>query len=138
MENSLAKKLLIRPGHRVLLQNAPDGMLDQLLPLPDGAQIVITPGGLFDVVLLFVRNKAEVDALAESSIQAARDAAVVWMIYPKRSKSVRTDINRDSGWDALWQAGWTGIAIAAINETWAALRFRPAKDVKRSPTSTMR
>ncbi|MHB0965059.1 MAG: hypothetical protein ACYC36_01275 [Bellilinea sp.] len=138
MDNPLAKKLLIRSGSRLLVRNAPPGYLEKLEPLPDGVQLLTTVEVTFDVVLLFVHNKAEVDALALESTMAARSGGVVWLIYPKKSKNAQTDINRDTGWDVLWDAGWVGIAIVAIDDAWAALRFRPASDVKRSPNSTLR
>lgn len=138
MDNPLAKKLLIRPGCRLLARNAPSGYLEKLEPLPDDVHLLTTVEGTFDVVLQFVHNKAEVDALALESVLAVRRGGVVWMIYPKKSKNVQTDINRDAGWNVLWDAGWVGIAIAAIDEAWAALRFRPASDVKRSLDSTLR
>ncbi len=138
MDNPLAKKLLIRSGNRLLVRNAPPDYLEKLEPLPNGVQLLTIVEGTFDVVLLFVHNKAEVDALALESTLAARRGGVVWLIYPKKSKNAQTDINRDTGWEVLWDAGWVGIAIVAIDDAWAALRFRPASDVKRSPNSTLR
>lgn len=135
MSGQLAKKLLIKPGHRVLVRNAPAGYLEKLEPLSDGVQLLTTVDGSFDVVLQFIHHKADVDSQALESAQAACEGGVVWMAYPKRSKTVQTDINRDAGWDVLWQAGWVGISIIAIDDAWSALRFRPEKDVKRKPDS---
>lgn len=135
MSDQLAKKLLIKPGNRILVCNAPPGYLEKLEPRPDGVELLTTVEGSFDVVLQFVHHKADVDTQALESTLAAREGGVVWMAYPKRSKAIQTDINRDAGWDVLWQAGWVGIAIIAIDDAWAALRFRPAKDVKRKPDS---
>lgn len=135
MDNPLAKKLMIRPGNRVLVRNAPPGYREKLASLPGDARLADEGEGLCDVVLHFVRSKAEVDAQALDSLKALREKGLLWMAYPKRSKTVQTDINRDAGWEALWEAGWVGIGIIAIDETWAALRFRPAADVKRKPDS---
>ena len=135
MSDQLAKKLLIKPGHRILVRNAPAGYLENLEPLPEGVQLAMTMDGRFDVVLQFVNHKVDVDAQALESVLAAREGGVVWMAYPKRSKTVQTDINRDAGWDVLWQAGWVGISIIAIDDAWSALRFRPEKDVKRKSDS---
>lgn len=135
MDNPLAKKLLIKPAKHVLVRNPPQDFLSELQPLPEGAKVSTDGEGPFDVVLQFVYNKAEVDAQALDSLRMARDQGVVWMIYPKNSKTVQTDINRDSGWDVLWDAGWVGIGIVAIDQTWAGLRFRPASQVKRKPDS---
>lgn len=135
MSDQLAKKLLIKPGSRILVRNAPPGYLDKLELLSDGVELLTTVEGSFDVVLQFVQHKADVDSQALESTLAVREGGIVWMIYPKRSKSIQSDINRDAGWDVLWQAGWVGIAIVAIDDAWAALRFRPVKDVKRKPDS---
>jgi hypothetical protein len=112
MSDQLAKKLLIKPGNRILVRNAPPGYLEKLEPLPDGVELLTTVEGSFDVVLQFVSTKPM--WTERRSTLAAREGGVVWMIYPKRSKSIQTDINRDAGWDVLWQAGWVAIGIAAI------------------------
>ncbi|GAA2713463.1 hypothetical protein GCM10009865_41090 [Aeromicrobium ponti] len=39
------------------------------------------------------------------------------------------DLTRDEGWEPVKEAGYTGIASVAIDETWSAMRFRPAKEV---------
>lgn len=135
MDNPLAKKLLIKPGSRVLVRNAPQGYLDKLVPLPENVQLKTEAESSFDVILHFVKSKSEVDSQTRDSLNVLKDKGILWMAYPKRSKGGRTDLNRDSGWDALWDASWVGISIIAIDETWAALRFRPAADVKRKPDS---
>lgn len=135
MDSPLAKKILIRPGNQVLIRNAPPGFMERLEPMPEGAVLASQGSSPYDVILHFVHSKAEVDAQAPDSLRWLKDQGVLWMIYPKRSKTLQTDINRDSGWEALWDAGWVGISIAAIDETWAALRFRPSADVKRKPYS---
>lgn len=45
---------------------------------------------------------------------------------------MKTDISRDAGWDAVHAAGWEGVAMVAIDDTWSAMRFRPSADVKNS------
>lgn len=135
MDTPLVKKLLIKPGHHIWVRNAPPGYLALLDPLPEGTIITTDEKGPFDVVLHFVSNRMEVDAGALADLKALKAGGVLWMAYPKQNKALKTDINRDSGWDALWNAGWVGIGIIAIDETWAGLRFRPAADVKRKPDS---
>jgi hypothetical protein len=130
MANSpLLKKLGVKPGYRVLVLNAPDGYLDQLTPLPEKAELATKGKGPFDVVQLFVKNKAQVDRDAAKAIQAVRPRGLLWIAYPKKSSKVETDISRDVGWEAMKRADWEGVAIVAIDDTWSALRFRPLADV---------
>lgn len=135
MDKPLTQKLLIRPENQVLVRNAPDDFDQKLQPLPQNAQLFTTGKGPFDVVLQFVRDKAEIDAYALDCLKLVPEHGVVWMVYPKRSQKIQTDINRDAGWDVLWQAGWSAISIVSIDEAWTALRFRPDSQIKRKPDS---
>jgi hypothetical protein len=130
MANSpLLKKLGVKPGYRLLVLNAPDGYLAQLTPLPEKAELATGGKGPFDVVQLFVKNKAQVDRDATKAIQAVKPRGLLWIAYPKKSSKIETDISRDVGWETMKKADWEGVAIFAIDDTWSALRFRPAADV---------
>lgn len=134
MDEALVKKLQLKPGMRVIALNAPEGWLDRLTPLPDGATFV--EQGPADWVQVFMRDKAEVDALAPRGIEAVTRGGVLWLCYPKGGakaggQRVATDINRDTGWDVMLTAGWGPVMQVALDEKWSALRWRPESDVKR-------
>ena len=57
MSSELARKLQLRPNHRVRLLNAPPGTLDRLLPLPEGAACAPTQG---EVAPLFVQDLSRI------------------------------------------------------------------------------
>lgn len=108
----LAGKLQIKDrGIEVL--NAPD---DVVLDLPPGSGAG---------VLLFVRNRAELHERAESALEAARADRLAWIAYPKGGQ-LGTDLNRDTLWEALAGRGVRPVRQIAIDDTWSALRFRPA------------
>jgi hypothetical protein len=139
-ETSLAKKVGIKPGQRLLLLHAPDGFRARLDPLPDGVELVEAdeqpPEGSFDAILLFVENKAALDRLAPSAITALRPGGLLWIAYPKKSAKTGADITRDEGWDVIVAAGLRPVTQIAIDETWSALRFRPVADVVSTSTRT--
>ncbi|MDA0588817.1 MAG: hypothetical protein O2820_02605 [Planctomycetota bacterium] len=55
--SALAKKMHLKPGHRVLVKSAPDGFIENhLSPLPDGAEISTTARGQFDAAQFFVKG----------------------------------------------------------------------------------
>lgn len=129
-EKTLAQKLGIKPGYRLLVMNAPEGFSERLQPLPEDASLETTPGKNFDAVLVFVRSKAEIDAYAPAAAGAIRFDGLLWFAYPKRTAKIPTDIHRDVGWDALDGLGFMGIAQVAVDDTWSATRFRPMEKVK--------
>jgi hypothetical protein len=134
MDEGLIKKLQLKPGMRVAVINAPEGYLERITPLPEGATVV--DQGPADWVQVFMRNKAEVDALAPRGIEAVKREGVLWLCYPKGGTKAKTDINRDKGWDVVTMSGWGPVASAAIDEEWTALRFRPESDVQRKTGSS--
>ena len=126
---ALLKKLLIKPGQRVLVLHAPDGYLARLDPLPDGARLSTQPDGVFDLVQAFVTQKAELDALWPTVQVAVKPGGVLWLAYPKLSSGVRSDMTRDRGWETVRAAGWEAVTQVAIDDVWSALRFRPLSEI---------
>jgi hypothetical protein len=128
-ESPLARKLQIKPGSRVLVLNAPAGFRDRLEPLPEGAELRSEPGEGYDVVHLFVSDSAELDRHAPAALGSAREGATLWISYPKRSSKVDTDLTRDVGWETVKGAGLRPVSQVSVDDTWSALRFRPAEQV---------
>ena len=122
------EKLGVKPRNSVLLVNPPDAVLSLLDP-PASATVQTNAVGRFDVVLVFVRNRAEIEAEAVAAMDSTRAGGYLWFAYPKRSGGVTTDISRDAGWELLREAGWDTVTLVAIDDTWAALRFRPVADI---------
>ncbi len=130
-DSSLVKRLGIKPRHRVLVWNAPEGFWEQLGNLPPDVDVKTSPDGHFDVVQVFVLNKADVDQIAAQAVDALKPGGMLWFTYPKKTSKIKTDISRDVGWDAVTRTGNEGIAIISVDDTWSALRFRPTGDIKR-------
>jgi hypothetical protein len=129
-ETSVIKKLGIKPGHKLLILNAPEAYLITLSVLPEGVEVKTEAKGTFDAVQLFVYSKADVDQLAPAAIKAVKPGGLLWLSYPKKTSKIKTDINRDAGWDAVHKTGMEGVSLISIDDTWSAMRFRPASEVK--------
>jgi hypothetical protein len=127
-DEALLRKLGVKPGHRVCVLGAPEGYPERLGP-PDGVALDADAGGAFDVVHLFVRDRAGLQRTSEGAIAAVRPGGRLWVSYPKRSSKVPTDLTRDVGWEPLVQAGWVAVTQISVDEVWSALRFRPAAEV---------
>lgn len=129
---SLIKKLGIKPKQRFIILNAPEGYSEQigtLLPVDVELHTAPTSAGNFDVVLLFVINKAEVDKDTPGAIEMVKPGGRLWLSYPKQSSKVPTDINRDILWKIFPNDAWRPVTQISIDEVWSALRFRPKTEV---------
>ena len=130
----LAKKLQVKPGKSWLLFNAPANYLTLLEPLPEGASVSYEAKGNFDGVQLFVKNSAELIENLKVVVPVLRLDSVFWVIYPKKSSAIESDLEMMSSWDELGKYGFGGVAAAAVDETWTALRFKPKDQTKTSDT----
>ena len=132
--SSLAKKLQVKPGKHWLLFNSPANYLASLGPLPEGATVSYEANGNFDGVQLFVKNSTELAENLKVVVPILRPDTILWIIYPKKSSGIKSDLEMMSSWDELGKYGLGGVAAAAIDEIWTALRFRPKEQTITSDT----
>jgi hypothetical protein len=138
------KKLMIKSGMRLLVMNAPQEYTDEVEGLPETASLTVwqpetgpfpVEGGEFDFVQCFVRSVAELASLAPVAIKAVKRDGLLWICYPKKSGKIKTDITRDVGWDVVYNAGFEGVSLISIDETWSSMRFRPYDEAPRARPS---
>jgi hypothetical protein len=123
----LVKKLLIKPGMRMLIMNAPVGYRPQLGDLHAEPEAAPAEAGAFDWVQLFVRNLAELEQAGPVALATIKPSGLLWVSFPKKSSRIASDIGRDSSWEGMASRGWQGVSLIAIDETWSAMRFKPLK-----------
>lgn len=132
MDHPLFKKLLVKPGFKVLTVNAPDDIAGILGDIPAGIDVVSKRGGIFDAILLFNKDSKELKkGLAAIEKNRAADT-VIWDIYPKKSSMIPTDLNAMTPWQALDEFNLEVVASAGINDVWTAVRLRPKGQSKAS------
>jgi hypothetical protein len=124
---TLAQKLLIKPGQRLVVINPPLGYLESLIPFPDNTMLVENPDGQVEFVQLFVKNKQELELLEQEAIKLCDPTGLFWISYPKQSSGIESDINRDIIWKLMEATGWRPVAMVSIDATWSAMRLRPSE-----------
>jgi len=132
--NAVAKKLLMKNDQQWLLLNAPENYLAVLDPLPDGLQLSHAVERSVDGIQLFARNSAELAIYLTQIQPVLKIDTVLWIIYPKKSSGITTDLEMMSSWDEPAKYGLHTVAAAAIDQTWTALRFKPEGQSKVSVT----
>lgn len=132
-DKSLLKKVRLKEPDASLVLNAPVDILERLMPVQTEVQ-----DRKFSFVLLFVHSQAELRTHLPRALAALDDDPVFWIAYPKKSSPLASDINRDTGWEPVFEAGYGPVSQVAIDTTFSALRFRPEKDVKRKEGSVIK
>lgn len=122
----LPKKLGIGQGATVLLLDAPDGFDDVLTPLPDGVRLrrrLPRQPGQADVALFFVTAGADLDRRFDSIASALTPAGGFWVVWPKRSSGVPTDLTENVIRDIGVAHGMVDNKVCAVTDVWSGLRF---------------
>ena len=129
---STFEKLNLKNHTSILVLNPPASFEPELAAL-HGVTVLrhLQPLDAIDFSLAFVTTQQQVNTLAAAIASRAKGDAVVWFAYPKgTSKRYKSGINRDTGWQALGQAGFEPVRAVAIDEDWSALRFRRVEFIK--------
>jgi hypothetical protein len=113
----LPKKLGIKPGHRVLLLNAPAGFALGDIPVVTRAQ------GKADVILSFHTERKELEQRLPRLRERMEQAAGLWIAWPKRASKLATDITEDVVREIALANRLVDNKVAAIDETWSGLRL---------------
>lgn len=130
--DALAKKLRVSPDMSLLALNAPEAYLGQVSQC--AARIATTPedGQTVDAAHLFVRTLDEARVALPVATAALRPNGILWVMWPKKSSGVKTDLTRDTLARMTMTLGWGPVSNVSIDDTWSALRLRPEIDVKRA------
>ncbi len=125
-------KLNLKEHKQILVLNAPESFEPELKSLR-GVNVQRDLRSLEQIgfSLAFVTKQKEVDTLGKAIGKKVAGDAVVWFAYPKgSSKNYKSEINRESGWKILGDAGFEPVRMVAIDEDWSAVRFRRAEFIK--------
>ena len=112
----LERKLGIKPGHRVLLLNAPDGFsLD--------APVVRRASGLADVILSFHTERRDLERRIGVLRERMEQNGRLWIAWPKRSSKVPTDITENVVREIALANALVDNKVAAVSEIWSGLQL---------------
>jgi len=125
-------KLNLKDHDEIVVVNAPASFEPEVKAL-DGVTVKRRPADVEEITffLAFVTKQKEVDDLATVVAKKSVPDAVVWFAYPKgTSKKYTSDISRDTGIQALGEAGFEPVRMVAIDEDWTGKRFRRVAFIK--------
>ncbi|MCU1483734.1 MAG: hypothetical protein JWN67_480 [Actinomycetia bacterium] len=122
----LDKKLGIKPGHRLLLEGAPDDFVGGTLALPDGVELVTE--GPVDLAIVFVTSRAQLEERWEPVTTSMKADAGFWVAWPKKASKVPTDMTEDVVRDVALPGGLVDIKVCAIDDVWSGLRLAVRKE----------
>ncbi|HEY3249920.1 MAG TPA: YdeI/OmpD-associated family protein [Ignavibacteria bacterium] len=132
MESEAVRKTRLKEDESILAINPPADYKKTLGTLPKGVSVSEKFSGMYDVIHLFVVTKAELDTLSAKALKLLRTSGMMWIMYPKGSSKIQTDLTRDKGWEDFLKNDLKWIQLISFDETWSAFgaRNQSGKDSK--------
>jgi hypothetical protein len=115
-----AAKLGLKPGHRVHLQNRPDGWA---LADPPAGLAGPGPDGAADVILAFFSRAEEIGGQIGELARRIYPAGALWVAWPRRAAGHRSDITDTVIREYALPIGLVDVKVAAIDHDWSGLRL---------------
>ena len=123
-ETPLLKKLGIKPGFRIILQNEPSHYLDWLSPLPDEVELVKkSDKNDIDFVHLFVLQRKIFEKEFKSFKKNLKKDGMMWISWPKKSSKVPTDLDENIIREFGLANGLVDVKVCAVDDVWSGLKF---------------
>ena len=121
----LPQKLGIGEEDAVALIGAPGWLEDALAEVPGVAELHtdLDGGALFDVIVVFVSWRAELEAELGRLRDRMAPACGLWVAWPKQAAKVPTDMSDNVVREVALPTGLVDNKVCAIDQTWTALRL---------------
>ncbi|MEO5805087.1 DUF3052 family protein [Devosia sp.] len=105
---------------RTIAVLAADGELDTAIGGADRRG----SAGQADVVLVFLRSRADLRRQLGVLPATLRADVILWIAYPKLTSKLAGDLNRDAIHGLVEQFGLSTVTQIAIDADWSAMRLR--------------
>ncbi|MEO7836560.1 MAG: DUF3052 domain-containing protein [Acidimicrobiales bacterium] len=120
----LAKKLGVKDGVTIALIDPPSTLERELnLGLLNGVVIRPRLTGPLDVIVMFVKDRAELERRFPVAKRALHEKGGLWIAWPKRTSGVATDLTENVVRDVGLGHGLVDTKVCAVDDTWSGLRF---------------
>jgi CheY-like chemotaxis protein len=122
----LPAKLGIKAGMQVALLDVPETVLGSLDPLPVGVNfhrdLELRP----DLCLWFARREQDLHECLPAILEQIKDAKL-WILWPKRSSGVESDLTQQVVRKHGLETGWVDFKVCSFDQTWSGLCFTARK-----------
>jgi hypothetical protein len=121
----LPRKLGIGEDDTVAVIGAPDGFAETLGPLPEIAALHtdLADGARYDVIVVFVTQRAELEAELPRLRSVMAPACGLWIAFPKKAARRPTDMTDHVIREVALPTGLVDNKVCAIDETWTGVRL---------------
>ena len=120
----LAKKLGLKPGANVLIQNSPKAYFQFFEDAPE--ELIFSRENSIesiDFIHTFCASTDQIEEVNNLLKPRLKKDGILWISWPKGGSKIKTELNRDIIRAYFLANGLVDIKVASIDEDWSGLKF---------------
>lgn len=111
-----ARKLRLKPGHRILLDQSPEGWA---LTEPPARLVYVKPTEAADLVISFFTRAEQLPVRLPDLVKRIHPAGALWIAWPRRAGGHDSDITDNVVRHHALALGVVDVKVAAIDTDWS-------------------
>ncbi|MHA2008923.1 MAG: DUF3052 family protein [Promethearchaeota archaeon] len=123
-QKSVAQKLFIKEGYKIILINPPENYNEILGDLPNNVSLLSESEEPVDFIQIFIKNRKELEGILPKIKPKLKSDGKLWVSYLKGTSKIKTDINRDIIWEYAQTLGLKAVSMISINKDWSSMRLK--------------
>jgi hypothetical protein len=120
--HQLSGRLGIKPSTTITFLNDPPGWVSQF-DMPDGVRTIDNHIDHSDSVIMFAANLQMLTQSLGKAESLFRQGGQIWIAWPLRSGSLRSDIGKNDVIDAAHKIGLVNVKNTRLDHRWTAIKF---------------
>ncbi|MEI6947774.1 hypothetical protein V9K67_11320 [Paraflavisolibacter sp. H34] len=138
MSLSIFDKLQLKNEKNILIQGLPSSIEKQFSKLSFAKNLTpLLKSRKIDFALVFAVNENQLNGILDDIMPALKEDSKLWVAYPKQTSKIVTDLNRESSWNKLINAGYESIEQVSLDHVWDAAQYKRSDDELEAATTTI-
>jgi hypothetical protein len=130
-KKSLAEKLGIKEGFKIIIINPPRDYLNTL-KIPQKVTLTNQLKGPLEFIHFFTKSCKELEVQFPGLRRELLKGGMLWISWPKGSSKVETNLNEGIVREIGLKNGLVDIKVCAVDEVWSGLKFVYRKEDRKS------
>src|SRR5215212_3244988 len=125
MSQSIFEKLQLTNEKNILIQGLPSSIEKQFSKLSFAKNLTpLLRSRKIDFALIFAVSEHQLNSILSDIMPALKDESKLWVAFPKLTSKIVTDLNRQSSWSKLANAGFESVEQVSLDHVWNASQFK--------------
>ena len=125
MSQTIFEKLQLINEKNLLIQGLPSSIEKQFCKLSFAKNLTpLLKSRKIDFALVFAVSENQLNGILHDIMPALKDDSKLWIAFPKLTSKIVTDLNRESSWNKLSDAGYETIEQVSLDHVWNASQFK--------------